>query len=192
MTQRYLNITLEPGLRPTRLVFAWIVGCMVIHQTPVHVSIRITDDKLGRCVQRKLATPERRALVYLAGLAAEHVATGRRPGRYEREVQLGILAHTDPSLVETFEGVQTCDAYGAVRALLACGVRPVPEELRVEVDRLYETTRESIVAVWPSVKAIAGALLAREELDEDSIESLLGGHDLSTPVLAIQRAHGLP
>lgn len=163
-----------------------------IHETPLHVSIRDAGGTLGRCAQRRFSTPERLALVYLAGLAAEHVATGRRASGYEREVQLGILAHTDPALVETIKELEATDGHGAVHALLKTGVRLVPGELRQEVDRLYEIARESIVAVWPAVKAIAEALLAREELDRQGIEALLGGHALSNPVLAIQRAHRVP
>jgi hypothetical protein len=34
ITERYLNITLEPGFSPVMLVLAWIVGGIVSHVVP--------------------------------------------------------------------------------------------------------------------------------------------------------------
>jgi hypothetical protein len=100
-------------------------------------------------VYKMLARPTSLAQVYLAGFAAEHVATGRRPREYDVETGLAILAHTDPALVATFDGIESTDGYGAARELLRTGVRPVGQELRREVDRLYDVARESVSAVWP-------------------------------------------
>src|SRR5581483_6611910 len=102
-----------------------------------HVSIRGAHGTLGRTAQRKLARPADLARAYLAGFAAEHLLTGRRPRQYDAETGLGILAHTDPSLMETFDGIEGTDGYGAVRQLLRTGVPEEEAELRREVDRTY-------------------------------------------------------
>jgi ATP-dependent Zn protease len=160
-----------------------------LNETPHHVSIRDAEGTLGRTGQKRTASAASLAQVYLAGFAAEHIATGKRPRSYVIETGLGILAHTDSDLVETIEGVEASDGYGAVREILRTGVRPVEEDLRRELDRLYEIARESVSAVWPSVKALAEALLVREELDRAGIDEVIRGHDIYTPVLRIQHAH---
>ena len=162
-----------------------------INDKPHYVSIRCDHGTLGRSGQRMFARPASLAQVYLAGFAAEHIATGRRPRQYDLETGLAILAHTDPALVETFEGVESTDGYGAAREVLRAGVRPVEDELRREVDRLYEVARESLSAVWPSVKALVEALLVREEIDRDGINRAIGDADIYAPVFAVQQAHGL-
>jgi hypothetical protein len=138
-----------------------------------------------------LARPLALTQLYLAGFAAEHLLAGRRPRQYIVETGLAILAHTDPALVSTFEGIETSDGHGAIQHLLRTGVRPVEEELRQEVDRLYEIARASVSAVWAPVRALAQALLIREELDREGFNEALGDADIYLPVLAVQRAHGL-
>jgi len=138
-----------------------------------------------------LAQPIALAQVYLAGFAAEHLLTGRRPRQYNVETGLAILAHTDPALVSTFEGIQASDGHGAIQHLIRTGVRPVEEELRQEVDRLYEISRASVSAVWTFVRALAQALLMHEELDRDGLDEAMGDADIHSPVLAVQQAHGL-
>jgi hypothetical protein len=162
-----------------------------INDKPDHVSIRGEHGTLGRSGQKMFARPTSLAQVYLAGFAAEHIAAGRRPRQYNEETGLGILAHTDPALAETFKGVETCDGFGAVQEVLRTGVRPVEDELRREVDRLYEVARESLSAVWSSVKAVVEALLVHEEIDRDGINEAIGDADIYTPVFAVQQAHGL-
>jgi hypothetical protein len=162
-----------------------------INTRPHHVSIRAEHGTLGRSGQRMLAEPASLAQVYLAGFAAEHLATGRRPRQYDLETELAILAHTDPDLTATFEGIASSDGYGAVRELLRTGVRAVPEEIRREVDRLYEVARESLSVIWPSAKALAVSLLTREEMDREAIDAVLGDVDIARPVLAVQLANGL-
>jgi hypothetical protein len=138
-----------------------------------------------------LAPPTSLAQVYLAGFAAEHILTGRRPRQYDVETGLAILAHTDPTLTAKFDGLRTSDGYGAVLHLLRTGARPEQEELRREVDALYEIARASVSAVWSSVTALAAALLRDEELDRDGVDGVLGDADIQSPVFAVQRAHGL-
>ena len=162
-----------------------------INDKPDHVSIRGQHGTLGRSGQKMFARPTSLAQVYLAGFAAEHIATGRRPRQYNEETGLGILAHTDRALAETFKDVETCDGFGAVQEVLRTGVRPVEDELRREVDRLYEVARESLNVVWPSVKAVVEALLVHEEIDRDGINEAIGSHDIYTPVFVVQQAHGL-
>ncbi len=162
-----------------------------INDRPHHVSIQAARATLGRTAQRMFARPTSLAQVYLAGFAAEHILTGRRPRQYDIETGLGILAHTDPALTSTFDGIPTSDGYGAVLHLLRTGVRADQEELRREVDRFYEMARASVNAVWPAVKALADALLLHEKLDREGFDRVIGDDDICTPVFAVQRAHGL-
>jgi ATP-dependent Zn protease len=162
-----------------------------LNDRPHHVSIRGQDGTLGRTAQKMAARPTSLAQVFLAGFAAEHVRYCRRPANYSVETGLGILAHTDPALVEKIAGVEASDGYGAIRQLLRTGVRLVEEDLRREVDRYYEITRECIAGSWPAVKALAEALLVHEEMDRDAVDEVIGRHDIYIPVFRIQRAHGL-
>jgi ATP-dependent Zn protease len=162
-----------------------------INDHPEYVSIRGHEGTLGRSAQKMLVRATSLAQVYLAGFAAEHLLIGRRPRGFDIEVGLGLLAHLDPHLVETIEGVEATDGYGAVHQVLRTGVREVEEEIRAEVERLYGVARESLRAVWPSVKTVADALLEREELDRASIDAALGEADIFGPVFVVQRVHGL-
>ena len=63
--------------------------------------------------------------------------------------------------------------------------------IRAEVERLYEVARESLRAVWPSVRAVAEALLDCEELDRTGLNQAIGDADIYAPVFAIQKAHRL-
>jgi len=131
---------------------------VAINDHPEHVSIRGHGETLGRSAQKMLGRPTSLAQVYLAGFAAEHLLTGRRPQAFGVEVGLGVLAHLDPKLVDTIEGVDAADGYGAVHQVLRSGVREVEDEIRTEVERLYGVARESLRAVWPSVRTVAEAL----------------------------------
>jgi hypothetical protein len=137
------------------------------------------------------ARPTSLAQVFLAGFSAEHLLTGRRPRGFDVEVGLGVLAHLDPDLVNKIDDVDTTDGYGAVREVLRTGVREVEEEIRAEVERLYGVALESLRAVWPSVKAVANALLDHEELDRAGLDDVLADADIFGPVFAVQRGHGL-
>lgn len=162
-----------------------------LNDRPHHVSIRGRDGTLGRTSQRRAASATSLAQVLLAGFAAEHARYGRRPKSYDIETGLGILAHTDHSLVEKIEGVEGSDGYGAIHELLRTGVRAEEDDLRREVDRIYEITRECVAVLWPAVKALAKALLVHEEMDRDAIDEVIGPHDIYIPVFRIQRVHGL-
>ena len=162
-----------------------------INDTPSQVSIRPNGETLGRSTQKMFVRPTSLAQVFLAGFAAEHLLTGRRPRQYDVEIGMALLAHFDPKLVEIFDGIEFTDGYGAVRQVLRTGVRENEAEIRRELQRLYGIACESLTAVWPAVEALAGVLLKCEELDEDAIEEVLGEFGLSIPVFAVQRAHGL-
>ncbi|HTB72349.1 MAG TPA: hypothetical protein VK762_03855 [Polyangiaceae bacterium] len=88
--------------------------------------------------------------------------------------------------MDTIEGVETTDGYGALRQVLRSGAREIEDEVRSEIERLYEVSRESLRAVWPSTRAVAEALLEREELDGASLDQVLGNADIFAPVFAIQ------
>ena len=81
--------------------------------------------------------------------------------------------------------------YGAVQEMLRTGVREIEEEIRHEVERLYEIALKSLSAVWTAVDALAKLLLETEELDREGVRGALGEFDIFMPVLAVQRAHGL-
>jgi hypothetical protein len=129
--------------------------------------------------------------VYLAGFAAEHLLTGRRPRQLEREVAFGILALSDPDLSTAFDGIESSDGCRAVQEVLRTGVREIDEEIRREVERLYEIATKSLSAVWSAVDAIAKLLLQQEELDRAGVSGALGAFDVVMPVLGVQRAYGL-
>ena len=161
-----------------------------INDTPSHVSIRPNGGTLGRSTQWMAVRPTTLAQVFLAGFAAEHLLTGRRPRQYDLELGMAILAHSDPKLVDVFEGVESCDGYGVVEQVLRTGVREVDEDIRREADRFYEIARESVSTVWPAVHALARALLKQEELDRDGVQAVLADFDLFMRVLVVQRKHG--
>ena len=135
--------------------------------------------------------PTSLAQVFLAGFASEHLLTGRRPRQLDMEVGMALLAHFDGGLVDTFEGIEATDGYGAIRQVLRMGVREVEADLRREIDRLYDVARESLVTVWTAVDVLARALLKREELDRQAIDDVLEGFSVFVPVLAVQRDRGL-
>src|ERR1700677_271282 len=62
-----------------------------INDRPEHVSIRGHDGTLGRTTQKMLVRPTSLAQVYLAGFAAEHLLTGRRPRGFDIEVDSVFL-----------------------------------------------------------------------------------------------------
>lgn len=162
-----------------------------INDTPSHLSIRPNGGTLGRNTMKMFVRPTSLAQVFLAGFAAEHLLTGRRPRQLDMEIGMALLAHFDPKLVDTFDGIEATDGHGAVRQVLRTGVRENEAEIRRELQRLYGIACESLTVVWPAVEALAGALLKCEELDEDAIEEVLGECGLFIPVFAVQRAHGL-
>lgn len=162
-----------------------------INDTPSRVSIRPNAGTLGRSTQKMFVRSTSLAQVFLAGFAAEQLLTGRRPRQYDMEIGMALLAHFDPKLVETFEGVEGSDGYGAVHQVLRTTVHGGDDEIRREVDRMYEIARESLATVWSSVVTFAQVLLKREELDQGAIDEVLSEFDLFMPVLTVQRAHGL-
>jgi len=161
-----------------------------INDTPHYVSIRPARGTLGRSGQTMFAHPTSLAQVYLAGFAAEHLLTGRRPRQLDMELGLAILAESDPDLCAAFDGIEALDGYGAVREVLKTGVRELGDEIRREVERLYEIATKSLSAVWSAVDTLATVLLREEELDRDGVRGALGEFDVLS-VLAVQRSHGL-
>ena len=61
-----------------------------INDRPRHVSIREAHGTLGRSGQLMFARVTSLVQVYLAGFAAEHILTKRRPRQYELETEIGI------------------------------------------------------------------------------------------------------
>jgi hypothetical protein len=162
-----------------------------ISDTPQYVTIRPDGHTLGRSRAMPSHRPTTRVQVLLAGYAAEHLLTGRRTRQFDRDVGFAIISRLDPSLRAAFQGVEESDGHRAVEQILGMDVPGTDDEIRVEVDRFYEISRLSLAAVWPTVSALAAALLVREELDRDGIDEAIGGVDIYRPVFAVQRAHGL-
>ena len=65
------------------------------------------------------------------------------------------------------------------------------DEIRAEVERLYDATRASLASIWPAVQRVAVALLEGDKLDRDGIFDAIHRFDFYGPVLAVQRARGL-
>ena len=163
---------------------------LAINDAPRHVSIRAKGETLGRTTQKALSRPTALAQVYLAGFAAEHLRTGRRPRQLDREVGFSLLTLDDPDLAAAFEGSAERDGCRAVHAVLQLGLLR-EGEVASEIERFYAVAKESLAAVWPAVRAVAEALLKQEELDGDELFEAIRGIDIFRPVLAAQRAHGL-
>jgi hypothetical protein len=128
--------------------------------------------------------------VHLAGYAAEHLLTRRRPRQFAQELGFALASALDPGRGELFPGLSTCDGYCAIKGVLAIAVLE-PEGIRSEVERFYDIARESLATVWPAVRGVAKALLAHEELDREGLNVALDGVDIYSPVFAVQRARGL-
>lgn len=162
-----------------------------ISDRPQYVSIQQEGHTLGRVRAMRSCRPTSRVQVRLAGFAAEHLLTGRRPRQFDQEAGFAILSRLDPSLGVAFEGFEECDGHRAVEEVLRMDVSGAVDEIRVEIDRFYKVALQSLAAVWPTVNAFAATLIAREELDRDAIDQAIGDADIYRPVFAIQRTHGL-
>lgn len=162
-----------------------------INDTPRVVSIRPFGNTLGRSGQRMLARPSVLVQVHVAGFAAEHLLTRRRPRQFDQELGFAILSRDDPELRLAFEGSDERDGYRAVHEVLRVADLHSDDEIKREVDRFYDAARESLAAVWPSIRGVAHALLKHEELDRDGVFDAIGGDDIYGAVLRVQAAHGL-
>jgi hypothetical protein len=160
-----------------------------INDQPEIVSIRPDERTLGRTRQLMFARVASLVQVYLAGFAAEHLLTQRRPRQLDRELEMALLSVEDPALGDAFPDVRMCDGYLAIQSVLSIAVLE-PREIRSEVERSYEIARESLAAVWPAVKRVARALLAHDEIDREGLGAAIGNLDIYSPVFAVQRAHG--
>jgi hypothetical protein len=162
-----------------------------IANPPVRVSIKEDGRTLGRSGARQSVHASTRAQVHLAGFAAEHLLTSRRPRQLDQEVGFALLARLDPALADAFPGSEDRDGHRAVEEILRMAMFNDEDDIRCEVDRFYEIARECLAAVWPSVRAAAEALLVHEELDRDGFETAIGDVDLHGTVFPLQRARGL-
>jgi ATP-dependent Zn protease len=162
-----------------------------IANPPVHVTIKPDAQTLGRSGARMSARSSSRIQVHLAGYAAEHVLprASSAPVRSGCRVRGGRARR--PRVAGRIRGAADRDGHRAVQTVLAMGAAETDDEIRREVDRLYEIARESLSAVWPAVEAVAKALLKHEELDRDGLDEAIAAADIYVPVVAVQRAHGL-
>ena len=164
-----------------------------INDSPRLVSIKRHGESLGRTQRGSFARPEVMVQVHLAGFAAEHELTGRRPPQLKADLGFAIL-----SLINAAHGPLATeldlvgrDEYLAVQEVLAMACALEPDAIRSEIDRFYEAARASLVAVWPIVRSVAAALLKHEELNRGQLFKAMDGLELYKPVFAVQEAHGL-
>jgi hypothetical protein len=162
-----------------------------IANKPRHVSIRPEGTTLGRSGARASVRPTTRVQEDLAGFAAEHLLTGRRPRQVDEDVGFAIIARLDPEMSEAFVGSEDRDGYCAVQEVLGMVGFEADDEIKREVDRFYDIARESLSVVWRTVEGVAQALLRYKELDRDRLNEALGDADIHAPVIAVQLAHGL-
>jgi ATP-dependent Zn protease len=166
-----------------------------INDSPRLVSIRESDNSLGRNQYRMEGRPVVRMQVHLAGFAAEELLKGHRPRRFSgHELGLSVLAATDPSLASAADvdpGMKSSDQYMAVQELLAMGCTRTEDAINTEIERFYAIAKESLAAVWPAVVAVAKALLKHSELDSEGFFTAIQGQDIFGPIHSVQRAHGL-
>lgn len=162
-----------------------------INDTPRHVSIKPNGNTLGRSGARMSARSTSLVQVHLAGFAAEHLLTSRRPRQLDQEIGFALIARSDVGLQTAFAGSEHHDGYRAVQEALRMGVYEDDEAIKREVDRFYEIARESLSAVWPALKAMAMELLEHEELDREGVENVLEPFALFPEILRVQQAHGL-
>lgn len=164
-----------------------------INDAPRLVSIKGNGESLGRTQQSMFARPEVLVQVHLAGLAAEHLLTGRRSQHLNAELGFAILSLITPNLstLASAMRLEGRDEYQAVQVIVAMGCVMEVDSIRDEVERFYEASRASLEAVWPVVRSVAKALLKHEELDSDDLFEAMGESDIYMPVLAVQELHGL-
>jgi hypothetical protein len=162
-----------------------------LSDVPAYVSIRPEGNTLGRSGARLSSWPAARVQVHLAGFAAEHLVTGRRPRQLDKELTFAIVARGDPKLRASFTGGGDFDGHRAMEGVLKLHASLTDDALRAELDRHYEGAKASLAVVWPAVRRVAAALLAHDELDRAGVEAAVGDADLRTAVLAVQRARGL-
>jgi hypothetical protein len=163
-----------------------------INDAPSLVSIRSSGMALGRSRYRMEAGPAFLAQVHLAGFAAEELLMGRRSRQLSGpELGFSIASLTDPALADIGSSVEGCDQYLAVQVVLAMGCPPTGEAVRADIERFYGIAKASLASVWPAVLAVAQALLRQSELDSDGFFAAIAGHQIYTPVFAVQDDHGL-
>jgi hypothetical protein len=127
------------------------------------------------------AGPNVRAQVLLAGLASEHLLTGRIPEHLE-------LAVVSASLLERAYRMDS-DIGGAVKCVQQLVSSKRHKKTVSGLMRFYAITRDSLRATWPAVVSVADALLTQQTLDRDSLFEALDAHDIYHEVLAVQKAY---
>ena len=163
-----------------------------INDTPDLVSIRASGASLGRSRSRMEGRLENRVQVHLAGFAAEELLTGRRPNQLAGpELGFSVLAAIEPRHASIAAGIEGCDQYLAVEEILGMGCPRTSDAIRAEFERFYVVAKESLSAVWPTVQALANALLKHKELDRNGVFQAIGRDDIYGPIFAVQKANGL-
>jgi len=160
-----------------------------LSDAPRLVSIVAKEGSLGRARYQMLARPQVLIQVHLAGFAAEHILKGKEPKQFVSGLGVCTTA-LEYKLVDTL-GTAGSDEQLAIDEALKMGTAVDEEAIKATVTRFYDTSRESLIRVWPAVQAVAKVLLKKGELDRDGFFEAIGSFDIYKPVRAVQMAYGL-
>ncbi len=105
------------------------------------------------------------------------------------QLSMMISAAKDAELVFLANGQEGSDEYLAVQSCVEMGIRG--EEIKAEILRFYEISKESLASVWPAVHAVAKYLIKQKQMDKAQFSSVIKGYDLYSPVFAIQKKFGI-
>ena len=152
-----------------------------IDDWPELVSIRPRGSTLGRSRQRMAGRPEMLVQVYLAGFAAEHLLTSRRPLDLAREVRFALVARAMPDVGERFPDSMATDGHRAVQEILRMERAPDDDEIARAVDRFYDVARESLSVVSLTVDRVARSLLRKQELHCDELRATFADASVFAP-----------
>jgi hypothetical protein len=159
-----------------------------INDAPHLVSIVKTGRSLGRARYKTIgAPPPILVQVHLAGYAAEHLLSSRRPPAFVQ----GLSMCSNPSLSAFADLLSGSDEALAVEQVLAMGCSNDAAAINRDVDRFYVVARESVASVWQAVQAVAKALLKHNEIDREGFFDAIADLEIYSPVVAVQTAHGL-
>ncbi|HEX2882457.1 MAG TPA: hypothetical protein VHO25_23210 [Polyangiaceae bacterium] len=162
-----------------------------LNDAPRLLSIRETQESLGRSRYEMDVGPKVRVQIHLGGFAAEEILTGHPARQFMGpDLRGSIYAHTHA--VEEFVvcRFRSCDQYLAIEELLLMGCPREELSLRNEIAQFYDISKRSLKAVWPAVVSVTRALLKHGELDRRAFNAAVAGHDVYR-VIDVQRECGI-
>lgn len=164
-----------------------------IGNPPDYVSIRATGHALGHNLLQPSQHASSRIQVHLAGYAAEHILTGRRPTQFRQEIVFSALAQFFDGVreaLETVEHSEDRDGYRAVEDICRLAVFEDEKAICKEVERYYAITVDSLTCVWRSVEAVAKGLLKHEALERPRLDEAIWKVDIYALLRPLQHKQG--